>query len=353
MITIDGSMGEGGGQVLRSSLALSLARSTPLRITKIRARRERPGLMRQHLVAVQAAATISDAEVSGAELGSTELSFYPRSVRGGDYRFAIGSAGSTTLVFQTIFLPLLLCAEAPSTLSFEGGTHNPLAPPFDFLQRVYLPLLARMGARAEVALTSHGFYPAGGGEWTASVQPCRQLARLELLERGAIRGQSARALCALLPGSVGVRQVDVLVNALGWDRKHCRPEQIARSRGPGNALLASIESEHVTELFTGFGERGVPAESVAARVAQEAERYLAADVPVGEHFADQLLLPMALGAGGSFRTLKPSLHCTTQLALLEIFLGQRATATEEAADAWRIDVPGHLRGNQPVARSSG
>jgi RNA 3'-terminal phosphate cyclase (ATP) len=332
-------MGEGGGQVLRSSLALSLVTSTPLRISKIRAGRARPGLMRQHLVAVQAAARISDAEVSGAELGSTELSFQPRGVRAGDYRFAIGSAGSTTLVFQTILLPLLLCTNAPSTLSFEGGTHNPLAPPFDFLERAYLPLLARLGARVDVALTSHGFYPAGGGQWSASVQPCPQLGRLELLERGAITGQSARALCASLPGSVGVRQVEALVSALGWERKHCRPEQIARSRGPGNALLASIESEHVTELFAGFGERGVAAETVAAGVITEAQRYLAASVPVGEYLADQLLLPLALGAGGVFRTLEPSLHCTTQLDLLELFLGERPTATQEAADVWRIDVP--------------
>jgi RNA 3'-terminal phosphate cyclase (ATP) len=339
VIVIDGSMGEGGGQVLRSSLALSLVTSTPLRISKIRAGRARPGLMRQHLLAVQAAAAISDAEVSHAELGSTELSFQPRGVRAGDYRFAIGSAGSTTLVFQTILLPLLLCADAPSTLSFEGGTHNPLAPPFDFVESVYLPLLARMGAKVDVAIVSHGFYPAGGGEWTALVHPCAQLSRLDLLERGAIRALSARALCASLPGSVGVRQVDALVSALGWERKNCRPEQIARSRGPGNALLASVESDHVTELFAGFGERGVPAETVAERVAGEARRYLDAGVPVGEHLADQLLLPMALGAGGAFRTLPPSLHCTTQLDLLELFLGHRATATQEASDVWRVDVP--------------
>jgi RNA 3'-terminal phosphate cyclase (ATP) len=338
VITLDGSMGEGGGQVLRSSLTLSLVTSTPLRISKIRAGRARPGLMRQHLVAVQAAAAISGAEVSGAELGSTELAFRPGAVRGGDYRFAIGSAGSTTLVFQTILLPLLLCADSPSTLAFEGGTHNPLAPPFDFLERVYLPLLGRIGARVEVSLTSHGFYPAGGGEWSAAVHPCRELARLELLERGAIRAQSARALCAGLPGSVGVRQIEALVSALGWDRKSCRPEQIARTRGPGNALLASIESEHVTELITGFGERGLPAESVVASVVQEARRYLAANVPVGEHLADQLILPLALGGGGVFRTVEPSRHCQTQLQLLEMFLGRKVHASEEAHDVWRLEL---------------
>ncbi len=335
--------------MLRSSLALALVTSTPLRIAKIRAGRARPGLMRQHLVAVGAAAAISEAAVSGAELGSTELVFEPRAVRGGDYRFAISSAGSTTLVFQTVLLPLLLCATTPTTLTFEGGTHNPLAPPFDFLERVYLPLLGRMGAEVEVSLERYGFYPAGGGAWQARVQPCQRLARLELLVRGSVLARSARALCAALPGGIGAREVEVLVAALGWDRAQCRPEPIARARGPGNALLARIESEHVAELFAAFGERGLPAETVATRVVEEVQRYLAANVPVGEHLADQLLLPMALGSGGAFRTLRPSLHCTTQLELLELFLGQRATAVQEAPDVWRIDVPGRDRVGETIA----
>ena len=338
MITIDGSMGEGGGQVLRSSLALSLLRSTPLRISRIRAGRARPGLMRQHLMAVHAAATISGADVTGAELGSTELEFHPRALRGGDYRFAIGGAGSTTLVFQTILLPLLLGCTTPSTLHFEGGTHNPMAPPFDFLERCFLPLLGRMGARVEVSLARHGFYPAGGGEWTATVQPVTRLERLELLERGAIRTQSAAALCASISGSIGVRQVDALSAALGWERSRCLPRMITGTRGPGNALIATIESEHVTEQITGFGERGTAAERIAERVSHEAQRYLAAGVPVGEHLADQLLLPMALGGGGAFRTVLPSLHCRTQLELLALFLGTQATAVEEAPDVWKIAV---------------
>ena len=339
-------MGEGGGQVLRSSLALSLLTGTPLHIEKIRAGRARPGLMRQHLVAVNAASTISNAEVSGAELGSSELEFRPGAVRGDDYRFAIGSAGSTTLVFQTIFLPLLLGTSAPSTLHFEGGTHNPMAPPFDFLARCFLPLLVRMGARVEVALERPGFYPAGGGRWSATVQPLAELARLDLLERGEIRARSAEALCAGISGSIGVRQVDALSGALGWERAHCRPRMISNTLGPGNALIASIESEHVTEQITGFGERGVSSEEIAARVSEEVRRYLDAGVPVGEHLADQLLLPMALGNGGSFRTLEPSLHCRTQLELLKLFIGAEARATEESSGVWRIEVQG-LRWKRP------
>ena len=340
MLTIDGSMGEGGGQLLRSSLALSLLTATPFRITKIRAGRARPGLMRQHLVAVNAAAEIGDAEVIGAEIGSTEVAFHPKVIRGGDYAFAIGGAGSTTLVFQTILFPLLLgeAASKPSTITFEGGTHNPMAPPFDFLERTFLPLLARMGGRVEVELARYGFYPAGGGRWTAMIYPAGSLERLELLDRGEIRSQRAVALVAQIPPSVAMRELHTLAEALGWDRASCRPKMIEDSHGPGNALLAVVESDRVTEVITGFGERGVRAEAIAEAVAQEMARYLKANVPVGEHLADQLLLPMALGGGGVFRTVKPSQHCLTQIELLKLFLGTSVALLQETEDAWRVEV---------------
>ena len=162
MLTIDGSAGEGGGQILRSTLALSLCTGTPVRITGIRAKRDRPGLMRQHLTALRAAAEVGRAEVSGAELGSREVAFHPRGAAPGEYAFNVGSAGSATLVLQTV-LPALLSASAPSDLLLEGGTHNPLAPPFEFLDRAFLPLIARMGPRVSATLEARGFYPAGGG----------------------------------------------------------------------------------------------------------------------------------------------------------------------------------------------
>ena len=182
-------------------------------------------------------------------------------------------------MFQIVLLPLLLGARTPSTLSFGGGTHNPMAPPFDFLERCFLPLLARMGARVEIDLSRHGFYPAGGGEWLATVYPLQRLGRLELLERGEIRSQGAAALCADISGSIGVRQVDALSTALGWERARCLPRMISGTRGPGNALIATIESEHVTEQITSFGERGLSSELVAARASKEVQRYLAAGCP--------------------------------------------------------------------------
>ncbi len=338
MIEIDGSMGGGGGQVLRSSLALSLLTATPFRITKIRAGRARPGLMRQHLVAVNAAAEIGEADVLGAEIASTQLTFHPTSIRSGDYRFAVGGAGSSTLVFQTILLPLVLGGAAPSMIVFEGGTHNPMAPPFDFLERTFLPLLARMGGRVAIELVRYGFYPAGGGRWTATIHPAGELERLELLERGEVRAAWATALVAQIPPSMPGRELDALSRALQWDRSSCRPRMIEDSHGPGNAVLAIVESERVTEIISGFGERGLRSEVVAEGVARETARYLAARVPVGEHLADQLLLPMALGAGGTFRTLKPSAHCRTQMDLLRIFLGTSVSVVEEAEDVWRVEV---------------
>lgn len=337
MKTIDGSMGEGGGQILRTALALSLVTGTPFRVTRVRAGRARPGLMRQHLVAVEAARVIGDAEVEGASIGSTELAFRPRAVRGGAHTFAIGGAGSTTLVLQTVALPLLVAAREPSALRLEGGTHNPMAPPFEFLADAWAPLLARMGARVDVALERPGFYPVGGGAFTARIEPCARLGRLELLERGAILATSARSLVSSVPGSVAVRELDTLAGALGWDRASCKPH-VVRAAGPGNALVATVQAEHVTEVFVGFGERGVRAEVVASGVASEAKRWLDAGVPVGEHLADQLLLPMALGEGGAFRTLAPSSHTRTQVELLRAFLGVEVALREEASGAWLVEV---------------
>jgi len=185
VIVIDGAQGEGGGQVLRTALALSLRTGQPFRIENIRAKRAKPGLLRQHLTSVQAACAISGADAEGAALGSMALTFTPGRVRGGDYAFSIGTAGSTTLVLQTVLLPLLLCGEA-STVTIEGGTHNPAAPPFEFLKLAFLPLLRRMGGHVELELLRPGFFPRGGGCIRATIEPTSHLGRLDLEERGKL-----------------------------------------------------------------------------------------------------------------------------------------------------------------------
>jgi RNA 3'-terminal phosphate cyclase (ATP) len=307
-----------------------------VRITGIRARRSRPGLMRQHLTALRAAAEVGRAEVSGAEIGSREVVFRPRGAAAGEYAFNVGSAGSTTLVLQTV-LPALLRASGPSRVLLEGGTHNPLAPPFEFLDRAFLPLLARMGAKVSVALEARGFYPAGGGRLRVEVEPA-PLGGLDLLERGEVVRREVVALVANLPGAIAKREIDTIVGVLGWPRSAGRVEQVKGSPGPGNVVNIVVESEHVTEVFTGFGEKGVRAELVGERAAAEARAYLAAGVPVGEHLADQLVLPMALGGGGAFRTLAPSSHTRTQIDLMEKMLDARIAVAPAGQDAFEIRV---------------
>ncbi len=319
MRIIDGSLGEGGGQVLRTSLALSLITGSPFRIDNIRANRKKGGLLRQHLTAVNAAAKIGDASIEGATLGSASLTFIPQTIRAGSYSFAIGTAGSTMLVLQTILLPLALAGEE-SQIELEGGTHNPASPPCDFMQLAFLPLLKRMGVGVELELVRPGFYPAGGGCIRVQIKPAKRLARLELAERGALVRRCARAVVANLPYTIAQREVKTVASDLGWDENCLQAHTLKDSIGPGNALSVILESENVTDVFTGFGERGVAAEHVAHAAAAEARRYIESGVAVGEHLADQLLLPMAVGEGGVFTTLPLSPHATTNIDVIRKFV---------------------------------
>ena len=334
MIVIDGSAGEGGGQILRTALALSLVTGESFRIEKIRAGRKKPGLLRQHLTAVQAAVEIGEGKAQGAELGSLELTFKPGTVRAGDYHFAVGTAGSATLVLQTI-LPALLIGSKNSTVKLEGGTHNPSAPPFDFLEKSFLPLLNKMGATVTAALECPGFYPAGGGKFSVSVHPAPKLSRLELFERGEIKRRLARAIVANLNRKIASRELGVVAEQLNWPTEALRVEEIQNSCGPGNALVLELESQVVTEVFTGFGERGVAAEKVASNVVELVREYLACNAPVGCHLADQLLLPMAIGDGGVFRTSAPSRHTYTNIDTIKKFLPVSITV-EKVSDCWEV-----------------
>ena len=324
MIEIDGSQGEGGGQILRSSLSLAICTQQPFRIANIRANRDKPGLMRQHLTAVRAAAEICDATVIGAELGSRELTFRPGKLSAGAYSFAIGTAGSCTLVLQTV-LPPLLTASAPSTVRITGGTHNKGSPPFDFLQRAFLPLIGRMGANVDIELLAHGFYPRGGGEIRVTVTPAARLSPIEIHRRGARVRAYAEAYVAALPIHIGQRELEVIGERLDWPAEQLFLRGLSNDVGPGNVVTITLEHEHVTEVITGFGERGVRAETVASNAAGEARDYLISSAPVGEHLADQLLLPMVLAGGGSFITTTVSQHVRSNVIVLEQFSGRKVT----------------------------
>ena len=334
MLELDGS--SGGGQLLRSALALSLCSGEPFRMRGIRAGRPKPGLMRQHLTAIDAAVAISASTAIGATPGSQQLEFRPGTVRGGDYRFAIGTAGSTTLVLQTV-LPALLRADRPSTLIIEGGTHNPLAPTFEFLIDTYAPLLRRMGAELDIRLLRHGFYPAGGGALRVAITPS-SLKPLSLDTRGAVRAITALAITSSIAESVGERELAVVGAHFRLPPTGLAQHRVERPVGPGNVLLIKVDSEALCAVFAAFGERQIRAEQVAADACRQVQRYLDAGVVADEHLADQLLLPMALAGGGWFTTTQPSAHFLSNAMLVEKLLPVEIAYSATGDGAWQVVV---------------
>ena len=333
-IDIDGSQGEGGGQILRTALSLAMCTGKPVHIHQIRAKRPKPGLMRQHLVCVRAAQAICSATVEGAELGSSTLRFAPGATTSGDHSFAIGSAGSCMLVVQTV-LPALMQTKSPSTLRVSGGTHNPMAPTWHFIERAFAPLLARMGVALEGRLLRHGFYPAGGGDIELRIKPAPDgLSPFMLLERGA--GKAAFGEC-LVPGlarHIADRELETLGRTLGWSADQLSVMPSRHDEGPGNALMVTLEHEHVTEVFTSFGEKNVTAEKVARLLAKETSTYLESTAPVGPHLADQLALPMALAVNasqkpGAYATSEMTAHTWTNLDVIRRFLPVKISVKEQ------------------------
>lgn len=336
MKIIDGSQGEGGGQILRSTLALSMYTGTPVKITNIRAGRRKPGLLRQHLTCALAAQEICGAQVEGAELGSTQLIFEPGDIRSGDYEFAIGTAGSTCLVFQTV-LPALLKADTVSTLKLSGGTHNMMAPSFDFIKHSFLPALQLMGIEMTAELIAYGFQPAGGGEWMATIKPAATVLPLQLPERGEIVSCQAVVTQSGIDRRVAERELAVVQKKLGFTDAE-RVINAVESVGAGNILSVRLSYADVTEVIESIGQRGVRAERVAGQAVADVTRYLQSGVAVGEHLCDQLLLPMALGNGGRFTTLKPTLHTTTNCTVIKEFIDCEIAMSELAEDCFEVRI---------------
>jgi RNA 3'-terminal phosphate cyclase (ATP) len=341
-VEIDGSFGEGGGQILRTSLALSILTRRPLVMRNIRAGRAKPGLRRQHLTCVHAAAALCGAELSGDTVGSQHLAFTPGDASvSGELAFDIGTAGSTTLVLQTIVVPAIVAGRA-LRVTVDGGTHNPMAPPYEFLHRVFVPHLRAMGAQIELALDRYGF--ASGppseprrdrkqgkrdprafydrevkerGRIVMTVGP-GALRPIEIVGGGDVTSRHAVSIIAGLPTHVADRELGVVRERLGFTHAECETRELAG--GPANVLMLEVERGASRELVTVHGEKGLPAETVATRACTELERFLARDVPVGEHLADQLLLPMAVAVGGRFRCAPLSLHATTNIDTIRRFL---------------------------------
>jgi len=320
LIQLDGT--EGGGQMLRTALSLSMVTGQPFRMVNIRGKRSRPGLMRQHLTCVKAACAISDGVADGAELKSQELVFRPGKMSGGEYSFSIGTAGSTLLLFQTL-LPALLHAEEPSTLLLEGGTHNPLAPPFEFIERVFLPQLRKMGGNAEIVLERTGFAPAGGGLVRCHIQPGGKLEPLHLLEIGEPTGYRITVLMRNLRRNIAERMIAAALPHL----PDAETLVDVREDGPGQGVccLCEVTLPHSTEILTGFGELQVTAEKIGHRTGRALSQFVQSRAPVSPHLADQLLLPMALAGGGSFLTTLPDDHVRTNISVIEKFLPVKFT----------------------------
>lgn len=337
MIELDGSEGEGGGQILRTGLALAMLAQRPLAIERIRAGRPKPGLMRQHLACVQAAAAVCGARVQGAELGAQALRFEPGPVRAGAYRFAIAGAGSCLLVLQTV-LPALLLADGPSTLHLSGGTHNPWAPPFHFVERAFAPLVRRTGAELDLTLRRHGFHPAGGGEVLAMVTPpAGALQPFDLMARGELREAWADCLAPGLPRRIAARELAVFGEATRWAPEQLRHGDARQDEGPGNALMATLVHEHATEVFMALGEKSLPSEQVARRLLGEMRAFQARPAAaVGPHLADQLALLLALavwrsGRPARFSCSQATPHLRTQCAVIPRVLPVTAAIDEAGA----------------------
>ncbi len=324
MIEIDGSHGEGGGQILRTALSLSCLFGKPFKILDIRKGRKKPGLMPQHLTAVRAAGMISGAKISGDSLGSTELSFFPEKVRGGDFMFDIGTAGSVSLVFQTL-LPALLFSGQNSTLILKGGTHVPFSPSFHYLSDVFAPALRKIGIGVKLDIESYGFYPKGGGRVRAGILTAKALNPLTLLERGPLIGLKGHSGVANLPLSIAERQLKAFTEKVFESAGAISfPMEIdiidAPSFGQGTFIFAAAGCENCAAGFGALGERGKRAEAVGAEAAKEFMDYYSSGAALDPHLADQIVLYLSLASGeASFTTSCITSHLLTNLRTISLF----------------------------------
>ena len=328
-VFMDGSMGEGGGQILRTSLALSCITGRSLHIENIRASRPKPGLAEQHLACVRAACQICNGRCQGATLGSKVLDFEPGVVRAGQFSFEVASAGSASLVAQTV-LPALFFTSQPCTVKVSGGTHNPLAPPFDFLEESFFPALASAGFMAECKLIKHGFYPAGGGKMIFQIEGWskQQDRMINLCQANEHFHIQARIYTARLPAHIAQRQEKLLLRSklTFEDIEHI---DVKDSKGPGNCVVIRICGNRRTTVFTAFGRKGRPSHEVVREVVRLARDFVANRAAIDRFLADQLLIYMAIVERGCFTTDQISKHCLTNMEAIKEFLPVRFDVEQE------------------------
>ena len=340
MLEINGSYGEGGGQILRTALSLSCLLRRPCRIVNIRRARKKPGLMPQHLACVSLLTLISNAKVSGTDIGSTEMTFDPGEPVSGDYFFDIGTAGSTSLLLQAV-LPPLIFARGPSRIALVGGTHVPFSPPYHFISEIFLPMLGRLGIIVSSSIERHGFYPRGGGKISVTLQPCRKVKAISLEERGDIVSVTGISAVGNLPASIADRQKSAAEAVLAGIPS--RPEIAMKtvmvdSYSPGTFVFLKAESRCISG-FSSLGEQGKRAEAVGEEAARELLRHLDTGACIDSHLADQLVIYLCLAGGASkFTTSRISGHLMTNLRVIRQFLDISCKVEGELGKSGRVAI---------------
>ncbi len=342
-LEIDGSFGEGGGQILRTALSLSCLFKKPFRIFNIRTGRKKPGLMPQHLTSVRAAQLLSRAGVKGDSAGSTELSFAPGEVKSGSFFFDIGTAGSTMLVLQTL-IPAFIFTKARTGLILNGGTHVPFSPSFHYVSEVFIPFLKRLGIRTLLSIESYGFYPKGGGRIRAEIFPTGEMKPLRLPERGRMVALKGCSGVANLPLSIAERQTKSLLEKIHSEMKDLRCAEAldlldAPAPGQGTFIFLKAESEHSVAGFTSLGERGKKAEVVGEEAAVAFMDYYSADAALDPHLSDQLVLYLSLCDGESeFSTSRITQHLLTNLWVIGLFHEFKYSVEGERGKPGRVKI---------------
>jgi RNA 3'-phosphate cyclase len=317
VIEVDGSHGEGGGQLVRTAAALAAITGERTRVTDIRAGRPNPGLAAQHVAALQAVAAVSGAEIDGLRLGSDTVVIAPGKLAGGKHRFDVGTAGSVTLILQAVLPPALL-APQPTELRLIGGTDVPWSPPLDYFRFVFLPLLARMGGRVTVEVVRRGYYPRGGGEIRVEIAPAQELRPLVVEPPGGLRRVRGVAHVGNLPADVAQRMTHSALRGLIGIADVKVEESSEAAIGPGGAIVLWAEHESTLLGASGLARKGVPAERLGQAAADELVHDLGALASLDIHAADQVLLYCALAKGESrFSTREISGHTETTMWLLE------------------------------------
>ncbi len=331
MLVIDGSSAEGGGQIPRTALALSMVTGLPFRIKNIRAGRRKPGLLRKHVTVIESAMRLCSAGVDGVGLGSSEFTFFPGDVRPGNYTIDAGRTVSISFLLQTI-LPVLALAKGRSSVTLTGGIGNPGAPPFEFLVKTYLPQLRKMGMEATLKLESAVTAQVGISRCVATIDPMVRFRPVSLMDRGVPMQRKAMTSVASLTGPESGQEVREFEKTLGMASASLKEET-----RPTNVML-EMSYEGVTEIFTGFARSGVSQDAATADAAKQARTYLTSNAAVCEFLADQLLVPMALAGSGRLTTTRISQHAKATMDTIRAFLGVEFWTEPIPGGCWLLEV---------------